>query len=74
MTAIALNQKFEMLPLNKQQEVVDFIDFLLSSLSTADTTNDVDAHKHPYAGCMNGTFGKMSHDFNEPLDDFKDYM
>jgi hypothetical protein len=31
-------------------------------------------YKHPYAGCMSGTFGQMSDDFNEPLDDFKDYM
>jgi hypothetical protein len=30
--------------------------------------------KRPYAGCMSGTFGEMSDDFNEPLDDFKDYM
>jgi hypothetical protein len=29
---------------------------------------------HPYAGCMKGTVLYMSDDFNEPLDDFKDYM
>jgi hypothetical protein len=28
---------------------------------------------HPKAGCMKGTF-KMSDDFNEPIDDFKEYM
>ncbi|MDP2889126.1 MAG: DUF2281 domain-containing protein [Bacteroidota bacterium] len=28
---------------------------------------------HPKAGCMKGTF-QMSPDFNEPLDDFKEYM
>ena len=28
----------------------------------------------PYAGCMKGTVTWMSDDFNEPLDDFKDYM
>jgi hypothetical protein len=30
--------------------------------------------RHPYAGCMKGVFTCMSDDFNEPLDDFKEYM
>jgi len=32
------------------------------------------AKKHPYAGCMKGTFTYMSDDFNEPLEEFKEYM
>jgi hypothetical protein len=28
----------------------------------------------PRAGCMKGTFTRMSDDFNAPLDDFKDYQ
>jgi len=30
--------------------------------------------KHPHAGCMKGVFTYMSDDFNEPLEDFKEYM
>jgi len=30
--------------------------------------------KHPRAGCMKGVFTYMSDDFNEPLEDFKEYM
>jgi hypothetical protein len=30
--------------------------------------------KGPRAGCMKGTFLWMSDDFNEPLEDFKDYQ
>jgi len=30
--------------------------------------------KHPHAGCMKGTFTYMSDDFNEPLEEFKEYM
>jgi hypothetical protein len=30
--------------------------------------------KHPQAGCMKGVFTYMSDDFNEPLEDFKEYM
>jgi len=74
MSAITLSGKIELLPLYKQQEVSDFVDFLLSSASSAATKDDSPASKHPYAGCMRGTFGKMSDDFNEPLGDFKDYM
>ena len=42
------------------------------SVAVDDSVNAL--RKHPYAGCMKGTFGEMNDDFNEPLDDFKDYM
>jgi hypothetical protein len=74
METLVLNEKIEMLPLYKQQEVVDFVDFLLSSLSIKEANGNLQTNKHPFAGCMSGTFGEMSDDFNEPLDDFKDYM
>jgi len=74
MTLSTLNGKIEMLPLHKQQEVSDFVDFLLLYPNNADTKNNSSGNKHPYAGCMKGAFGEMSDDFNEPLDDFKDYM
>jgi hypothetical protein len=70
----ALNEKMELLPLYKQQEVMDFVDFLLDSISNTSAKKGFVMRKHPYAGCMSGTFGQMSDDFNEPLDDFKDYM
>ena len=34
----------------------------------------LEKNKGIMAGCMKGSFGEMSDDFNEPLDDFKDYM
>lgn len=71
---MTLSGKIEMLPLHKQQEVSDFVDILLSSVNLASAKNGTYTRKHPQAGCMSGTFGKMSDDFNEPLDDFKDYM
>ncbi len=74
MNIATLNGKIEMLPLYKQQEISDFVDFLLSSPNSVNTKNSSSDRKHPYAGCMIGTFGQMSDDFNEPLDDFKDYM
>lgn len=74
MIAMTLNSKIEMLPLQKQQEVSDFIDFLFLSSNNVNSKDDTQPRKHPYAGCMSGAFGEMSDDFNEPLDDFKDYM
>ena len=74
MVAAALYNKVEMLPLQKQQAVLDFVDFLLMSPSNENIKNAPATSNHPYAGCMSGTFGQMSDDFNEPLNDFKDYM
>jgi hypothetical protein len=74
MTATTLNGKIEMLPLYKQQEVSNFVDFLLFSPHNVPTKNDYPERQHPYAGCMKGAFGEMSDDFNEPLEVFKDYM
>ncbi|MDR2578477.1 MAG: DUF2281 domain-containing protein [Chitinispirillales bacterium] len=74
MSVITLDRKIEMLPLYRQQEVADFVDFLLSSANIVNAKDDFSTRKHPYAGCMSGTFGEMSDDFNEPLEDFKDYM
>jgi hypothetical protein len=74
MTLTALSGKIEMLPLYKQQEVSNFVDFLLFSPNNANAINDYSDSIHPYAGCMKGAFGSMSDDFNEPLDDFQDYM
>jgi hypothetical protein len=74
MSTATLSGKIEMLPLYKQQEVSDFVDFLLSSVNFANKTDDTSIRKHPYAGCMNGAFSEMSDDFNELLENFKDYM
>jgi hypothetical protein len=74
MAVTSLNEKIEMLPLHKQQEVMDFVDFLYASQNSKEADSRVQAKKRIMAGCMKGTFGEMSDDFNEPLDDFKDYM
>ena len=67
MEATVLERKVNQLPFEARQEVSEYLDFLLYKY-----------HEHkpvkPYAGCMKGTFLWMSEDFNEPLEDFKDYM
>jgi len=67
MVATVLERKVMQLPFEARQEVSDYLDFLL--LKYKDTKP-----VKPYAGCMKGTVIWMSDDFNEPLDDFKDYI
>ena len=67
MEVAVLEGKVKQLPFEARQEVSDYLDFLLDKYLDSKQVK-------PYAGCMKGTFIWMSDDFNEPLDDFKDYM
>jgi hypothetical protein len=67
METAALYQNVQRLPTSLQQEVSDFVSFLLTKYPAQDA-------RKPHAGCMKGTFTLMSDDFNAPLDDFKDYQ
>ncbi|TXK49235.1 DUF2281 domain-containing protein [Pontibacter qinzhouensis] len=66
MTEIQLYTKLSKLPPALKAEVNDFVDFLLSKKKKA-----VKAKK-PKFGYAKGQF-KMSPDFDEPLNDFKEY-
>jgi hypothetical protein len=63
----SFQKKISLLSPVKQQEVADYIDFLLLKYKRQNPAK-------PRAGCMKGTVIFMSDDFNAPLDDFKDYM
>ncbi|MDR3351059.1 MAG: DUF2281 domain-containing protein [Prevotellaceae bacterium] len=67
MEASVLYQKIHQLPFYMQQELLDYAEFLLSKSRKRSV-------RKPRFGCMKGTFVYMSDDFNEPLDDFKEYM
>ena len=64
-----LYNKLKTLPENLKSEVSDFIDFLLS-----ETVNDKKntSNPKPTFGSAKGMF-KVKSDFDEPLEDFKDY-
>ena len=63
----AILTKLNQLPESLKKEVLDFMDYLIQKKETILTK------KHPKAGCMKGTF-IMNDDFDEPLNDFKEYM
>ncbi|MDR2802171.1 MAG: DUF2281 domain-containing protein [Prevotellaceae bacterium] len=69
METSALYQKIHRLPLSRQKEVSDYVEFLLSKNRKRPAKKP-----HPRAGYMKGTLIYMSDDFNEPLEDFKEYM
>ncbi|RLJ71953.1 type II toxin-antitoxin system VapB family antitoxin [Pedobacter alluvionis] len=67
MDQLNILKKIKMIPVAYQQEVEDFIDFILQK-----KVNKKDEENSPRKlGLLKG---KMSDDFNAPLDDFKDYM
>lgn len=70
MENVLLYNKLATLPENLKSEVSDFIDFLLSK-AVKDKNNT--SLPQPVFGSAKGMF-KMNADFDEPLDDFKDYM
>jgi len=63
-----LIEKVKKIPPAYQQEVEDFIDFILEKRATK---NNLAGERK--LGLLKGKL-KMSPDFDEPLDDFKDYM
>ncbi len=67
MDTTKLHTKISSLPPNLKSEVNDFVDFLLNK------RRKETKKKKPKFGCAQGKI-YMSPDFDEPLDDFKDYM
>jgi hypothetical protein len=62
-----LYTKINYLPTELKSEVNDFVDFLLSKRK-----KEIQK-KQPKFGCAKGLI-YMSPDFDDPLDDFKEYM
>lgn len=68
MSDVELLKKVSELPENLKEELDSYIDFLLQKHA------ETDSPKKPLRfGMMKGTF-IMSDDFDEPLEDFKEYM
>jgi len=69
MSDLSLYIRISSLPVGLKSELSDYLDFLVFKK----LNNGKQTKKHPKAGCMKGLF--VTHpDFDEPLDDFKEYM
>jgi len=69
MDQLHILEKIKMIPVAYQQEVEDFIDFILQK--KVNKKNEEKTQRK--LGLLKGKM-KMSDDFNAPLDEFKDYM
>ncbi len=66
MDTLLLDYKFSNLPDNMKLEVLNLIDFLTSK-------NEKASNQKPKFGSAKGLF-KMKKNFDDPIDDFKDYQ
>lgn len=78
MSALAVYSKFELLPEHLKQQVLDYIEFLLSREAKAKEpqkeSKETPSHKFkPGFGGAKGMI-KLAPDWDEPLEDFKEYM
>lgn len=69
MDQLHILEKIKMIPVAYQQEVEDFIDFILQKKVNKKGKDKAKRR----LGLLKGRM-KMSDDFNAPLDDFKNYM
>jgi len=67
MNNLTLYTKINTLPDTIKTEILDYMEYLIQKYK------EKKIKKHPKAGCMKGIF-KMKEGFDEPLDDFKEYM
>jgi hypothetical protein len=65
-----LVEKLEKLPADLQKEVEDFVDFLIFKREGQQKKEEI----KPGFGGGKGIIGHMSDDFDEPLEEFQDYM
>ncbi len=67
MDSLSFYTKYSILPPSLKKEVEDFLEFIQTRQSP------VPARNKPVFGSAKGKI-KLSPDFDEPLEDFKDYM
>jgi len=71
MTSLSLYTKIETLPPALKEEAKDFIEYLLEK--TKKKKKEAESKSKKTFGSLKGKIS-LSEDFDEPLDDFKDYI
>lgn len=72
MASLSLNTRLEMLPPELRKEVEDFVEFLLEK-ENRKKKEELSKKKERTPGLAKGLI-EMKPDFDEPLEDFKEYM
>lgn len=73
MTSLSLYTKIETLPPALKEEAKDFIEYLLEKTKKKKKESEPNKKPEKLFGSLKGKIS-LSKDFDEPLDDFKDYM
>jgi len=73
MTSFSLYTKIEALPPALKEEAKDFIDYLLEKTKKKNKNSESRNQSKKAFGSLKGKIS-ISDDFDEPLEDFKDYM
>jgi hypothetical protein len=73
MTSLSLYTKIETLPPALKEEAKDFIEYLLEKTKKKKKESEPNKKSEKIFGSLKGKIS-LSEDFDEPLDDFKDYM
>lgn len=70
-----LLDEFHALPPDKQAKVIDFIESLKQKQSQVSESKSTELDRPRLTfGCMKGIVEYMAEDFDEPLEDFAEYM
>ena len=67
-------KKLQTLPTELLAEVEDFIDFIKAKHDKSSINTNMLEEPKSFYGSAKGLVTYISDDFNEPLDDFKEYM
>lgn len=73
MTSLSLYTKIETLPPALKEEAKDFVEYLLEKTKKKKKESESNKKSEKTFGSLKGKIS-LSEDFDEPLDDFKDYM
>lgn len=73
MTSLSLYTKIETLPPALKEEAKDFIEYLLEKTKKKNKNSEPQNQSKKAFGSLKGKIF-LSDDFDEPLEDFKDYM
>jgi hypothetical protein len=73
MSTTELLEMISKLPLDKQKEVEDFVSSIIAQ-TNSESKRKPSIEIKPGFGGGKGIFGYMADDFDEPLDEFKEYM
>lgn len=71
MTDVQLHKEIDALPEDLRKEVANFVEFVKFK---AESVLKKEVPKLRKAGTLKGLIGELPEDFDEPLEDFKDYM